>query len=60
MNSDASVVRASDGRAMPKVNPPLLKVSETVQVSKVIPVSGSVYATGVPLWATDVDKTGWN
>lgn len=43
---------------MPKVNPPVLKVSETVQVSKVIPVSGSVYATGVPLCATDGDKTG--
>jgi hypothetical protein len=42
MNSVASVSRASSGRATPKVNPADDELASTVQVSKTIPVSGSV------------------
>lgn len=55
INSVASVVRASSGRATPNVSPAAEEVSSTVQVSKMMPVSGSVYFSGVVDWA----RHGW-
>lgn len=42
MNSVASVSRASSGMANPMVKPPFVWVLEADQVSKMMPVSGSV------------------
>lgn len=47
MNSVASVVRASDGSAVPKVQVPLVEDCGTVHVSNTIPVAASVYTTAV-------------
>lgn len=49
MNSFASTVKALDGRATPKVRPPAEVLLGTGHVSKMMPVPGSVYLTGVPL-----------
>lgn len=51
MNSFASTDKAFDGRATPKVSPPAVALLGTGQVSKMIPVLGSVYLTGVLLCA---------
>lgn len=57
MNSSALTVRALDGRATPKVMPPAEIALGTGHVSKMIPVSGSVYLTGVPLCAEVEGRT---
>lgn len=55
INSVASVVRASSGRATPNVSPATEEVFSTVHVSKMMPVSGSVYFSGLVVWA----RHGW-
>lgn len=55
INSVASVVRASSGRATPNVRPATEEVFSTVHVSKMMPVSGSVYFSGAVVWA----RHGW-
>lgn len=57
MNSVASVVRASSGRATPKVSPAETLLLGTVHVSNRIPVLGSLYKVGVVDWARHACKT---
>lgn len=57
MNSVASVVRASDGSAAPKVHVPFVDAWGTVHESKMIPVAGSVYTTAVGDCAHAVSRT---
>ena len=57
MNSFASTVRPLEGRATPKVMPPPEEAAGTGHVSKMMPVSGSVYLTGSPLCAEAEGRT---